>query len=201
MTAKNRDGDVLILRASPRNGHGADIADRLGSHVARVRQLMGEELTGGVLVEALSSYTVGACLGCGYCATNPGFCRYDADLRDNGRELLSLITGSAGVILVAPIWFYGIPAQAKALIDRSQTLWELKQNDHRPFPCKGQPFACVFTAARKNGERLFEAASLVTRCFAENLGFTWREPLCLRDIDNTAIPDTELGPWVKRVLE
>jgi multimeric flavodoxin WrbA len=62
------------------------------------------------------------CQGCGDC-NKTGECTVD-DAMD---KIYSLATQAHGIILAAPIYFNSLNAQTKALIDRFQCLWVLKE--------------------------------------------------------------------------
>jgi len=164
---------TILLSASPREGNGTFLARRLVSRALFPIQHI-----------CLSSYGVRPCIACGLCATQPGHCRFDGFPDDDGQKLLSLLYRAPAIIIMAPVYFYGPPAQLKALIDRSQVVWEARRR--ASAPPRRRPFAAVLTAARQQGERLFEASELILRCFASALGFSWMEPLCLRGLDAPA---------------
>ena len=64
---------------------------------------------------------VGGCKGCGGCEKT-GQCVVEDDMQ----ALYEPLEKSSRVVLAAPIYFYNVPAQAKAVIDRTQALWTRK---------------------------------------------------------------------------
>ena len=82
--------------------------------------------------------------------------------------------------LVSPIYFYPLPAQAKALVDRAQAFWHLSP-DRKPGG--GRRLGVVLLGARPRGDKLFSGALLTVRYMAEALGLTAAEPLLLYGLD------------------
>lgn len=128
-------------------------------------------------VTLLRKHTVRPCIGCGHCRQT-GACVYDA--LDQARALLDRIQAAPALIVVAPVYFYGPPAQFKALIDRSQAVWE-RQGCR--FAETRRPAYAVIAAARTGGERLFEASQLILRCFLDVMGFRLEDSLLMRGLD------------------
>ena len=165
---------LCLLHASPRkHGNGAAICAAIASHLAQ-RGFSAR------LVH-LEAEHIHPCTACGSCAENPGRCIYDALEGDLARQVLESIAQAPALLIVAPVWFYGPPAHLKALIDRSQLFWE--QNGG-PMQEPQRPAWNVLTAGRRKGERLFEAGSLILRCFERQMGFAPKEGLELRGLDS-----------------
>jgi multimeric flavodoxin WrbA len=66
----------------------------------------------------LNSLSIKPCQDCGGCAKT-GVCIYNDDMR----EISLAIREADRIILASPIFFFGLSAQAKAMIDRCQTFW------------------------------------------------------------------------------
>jgi len=64
---------------------------------------------------------IAPCDGCGYCVAN-GECVIDDSFTDVSEKLVHC----DGVIFAAPLYFMGVPARGKALIDRLQSFWTAK---------------------------------------------------------------------------
>lgn len=166
----------FLLSASPRKGNGDTIA-RLLCQWAREAAAPGLPQ-----LHFLRDVHVRPCTACGFCALHPGRCALDGVPADQAGTLLRAIRRAPRLILIAPIWFYGPPAQLKALVDRAQTFWEAGNARSTDTPARTAHL--IFTAARQNGPRLFEASGLILRCFARQLGFAVPgEPLTLRGLD------------------
>ena len=100
---------------------------------------------------------------------------------DAAARIFDRVDAASALILVMPVFFYGPPAQAKALIDRAQVYWAQEQARTTPRPSR--PGALLLIAGRTEGARLFEASELIGRCFLRALGFSPLPSLCLRGLD------------------
>lgn len=192
---------LLILTCSPRRGNGEAIAERLAWR-ALARGALGKLLY-------LRRYRVLPCEGCGYCAGSGagvpriegetieptrGACVFDS--RDKGRYVLQQLQQAPGLVLVAPVYFYGVPAQLKALIDRSQAIWEAQGG----LAETRRPAYVVLTAGRVEGQKLFEGSLLTLRCFFRVMGFELQDTLLLRGLEGpeSAAASVEVQETVTR---
>ena len=64
---------------------------------------------------------VGGCKGCDGCEKT-GRCVVEDDMQ----AVYEALERSDRIVMAAPIYFYNVPAQAKAVIDRTQALWSRK---------------------------------------------------------------------------
>lgn len=103
---------TLILNGSPRdNGTSAQLSFFVHS------------LTNGERLQ-ISDYKIKACTGCESCKKS-GFCV----LQDDDMILFyTAIQNTKKIIIISPIYFFGMPSHFKALIDRTQVFW------HHPLP-------------------------------------------------------------------
>lgn len=167
----------LLLSASPRRGNGDTIVRLLQQWARETPEATPPE------TRFLRDVSILPCTACGFCTTHPGRCALDNTPGDQASALLHAIRQTSRLILISPIWFYGPPAQLKALVDRAQTFWEAGSATAVSAP-PARTAHLIFTAARQNGPRLFEASGLILRCFARQLGFAVPgEPLTLRGLD------------------
>ncbi len=131
----------------------------------------------------LRDYRVAACVACGFCSKNPMCCSFDKQKNDEGSALLRRLFQAQALIVIAPVYFYGPPAQCKILIDRAQMIWEARTRGVLQTPSQHRPAYYACTAARTQGERLFEASGLILRSFLQHMAFTPQPPLLLRGLD------------------
>jgi len=170
----SRPGRVLGLFGSPRRGGNTDI-------------LLGEFLRGcehgGAGAERLylSKLKVSGCLGCGAC-TETGRCV----VQDEMQDVYDALDRCSRIVLACPVYFYNVPAQAKAVIDRTQALWSRR---HR---AKNAPEASVAAEARKGflisvgatrGKRLFEGVRLTARYFFDAMNAEYAGELFFEGVD------------------
>ena len=156
----------FLVSCSPRAGN-SDFA------VHELRQA----LPGPCLVRRLADAGVRPCVSCGYCDAHPGQCTLDGP-QDGTAEMFQTMCRASLSIIVSPVYFYHIPAQAKALVDRAQRFWACGEK-----PGRGRQLSAVLIGARPRGEKLFEGAERTLRYMALTLGMEWREPLCLYGLD------------------
>ncbi|HIJ79985.1 MAG: flavodoxin family protein [Desulfobulbaceae bacterium] len=164
---------VLALSGSPRKHGNTD--ELLRAVVAGMR-------TAGAEVEVirLCELKIAPCTGCGYCEKS-GECVVDDDMT----ALYQKIIDTDRLVLASPIYFYGLTAQAKAFVDRTQTLWSLR---HRatakgkwlPRPDRKGLLVCV---AASHGEKLFDGAILTAKYAFEAMGMAYAGDFLVRGVE------------------
>jgi multimeric flavodoxin WrbA len=102
--------------------------------------------------------------------------------KDGAKALFAAMTLAPVTFVVAPIYYYHIPAQAKAWVDRTQRFWALNGDT----PAKGKAMACILIAARERGEMLFNGAERSLRWMAKSLGMEWLEPLRIYGLEHAS---------------
>ena len=169
-------GSGLILSCSPRRGGNCDSAARL----------LAEELHQCGFhygVERLTDHKLRPCTACGYCDRHAGSCALDGE-GDEAGALLGRLSHASPLccsILVSPVYFYHLPAQLKALMDRSQRWWNAEETSR---PALGTALAPVLVAARPRGDKLFAGAMLSLKYMALTMGFELLPPLLLYGLDD-----------------
>lgn len=158
---------VLLVSCSPRRGGNSDYA------VSLMERCMGVPFRSLRLADA----GIRPCSSCGFCIRHPGKCVLDTP-GDGAGELFRAMGRANLVILVSPIYFYHIPAQAKAWVDRAQRFWSCGEK-----PGKGGIMTAVLLAARTRGEKLFEGAERTFRSMAQVMGMEWRDALPIYGVD------------------
>ena len=180
---------VLIASCSPRKSGNCDFAASL---IARTLPVSSN-------IVRVSDANIRPCNACGVCDSMPGRCTLDGPtvlpsspmastpVMDGARALFAAMSASPVTFIVAPIYYYHIPAQAQAWVDRTQRFWAL----HGESPSKGKAMACVLLGARTRGDKLFEGAEITFRWMAKTLGMEWLEPLELYGLEGpTALADS-----------
>ncbi len=103
-------------------------------------------------------------------------------IRDDMDEIYPKLLEADAVIIASPMFFYGLSAQAKALIDRCQALWARKYVLKQSLPNGGRKGAFIAVGATK-GKRLFEGAILTVKYFFEAIGVEYADELLVRGVD------------------
>lgn len=167
----------VAISCSPRPGGNSDRAATLFASYA--------ENAGGVAPEVLRlrRYDITPCLACYRC-------EHDADGRcflqeqDESAPLFEALMSAPYVYIAAPIFFYHVPAQFKAWIDRSQSFW-LRRNggDERMKSLPKRKAYVTLIAGRKAGDKMFEGSLLSIKYFLKTFNLEMQEPLTLRGLD------------------
>jgi len=154
----NKKPLLLAIYASPRRGGNSEIAlDRMLEGVA----------THQVDIEKIypSKLRITPCIECSKC-WETGRCVIDDDMKLVYPKLL----GADYIVFSSPIFFYGIPAWAKALIDRTQANWAEKYVLKNPDKTElTRPGFYILVAARKSA-KVFAGAALTIKYFFDAIG-------------------------------
>ena len=159
----------------------------------------------GIVCRSLRDFRVAPCVGCGCCtraaerAGSEGLCPWPAkngqeclqgkllgcplSAADDSGPLLSALAGAGALAIIAPIYFYHLPAQLKALIDRTQPFWALQQAGLSGCFAAARLCHVILIGARPKGDKLFEGSLLSLRYALGPLGLRLAEPLLLYGLD------------------
>ena len=171
---------VLGLQGSPR---------KKGNTRVLLSAFMGE-------VERLGGYTdiidatrknIKPCVECGTCEKK-GYCPLDDDMQ----TLYPLLRRADLVVLASPIFFYGVTAQLKALIDRSQALWSRKYVMGLEDPGRNWRKGLLLTVGATKGKNIFDGAVLTARYFFDAVGADFEGTLGFRQVEK--VGDIEAHP-------
>lgn len=147
---------ILALGLSPRQGGNSDIL--LDEFVRGAREA-GAEVT----VIFARDLDIQGCVECGGC-DETGECV----IQDDMDEVYPLLIEAGRVAVAGPVFFYGLPAQGKALVDRCQALWNRNQLDPDLKRPDGRGFFIGVGATK--GQNLFEGLTLTVKYFLDALG-------------------------------
>lgn len=98
--------------------------------------------------------------------------------RDAMDRLISEFDRADALVLAAPVYFYGFPAQVKAVIDRCQPLWHDPRWRRRPK----RPAFFLSTCARSRTAE-FEVIRREARAFLNTIGFRVHGELLVPGLD------------------
>lgn len=175
---------VLGLSGSPRRDSSTRILlDRVlaGAASAGARTLFVD----------LCRLRIKPCIACNSCYGNDR-----CMVRDDFQPLFDQLILAERIVLAAPIYFMGLPAQAKAFVDRCQCLWARKYVQKLPMPPtptglprKGYLIATAGSAVKD----VFLGASTTFRYFLDALDAEAGEALLYSRMDTlgpiTQMPD------------
>jgi len=164
---------ILGIYGSPRKGGNTDqLLDKA---------LEGAESAGAeILRVSARGLDMCGCIECGGC-DETGKCV----VKDDMQSVYPLLEEAKVIILASPIFFYGVTAQVKALIDRSQASWSKRMLEKTPQERKtydsGKGYLIAVGATR--GENLFEGAILTARYFFDALDMTYEGGIFFRSLE------------------
>lgn len=146
---------VIGIFGSPRPDGNSDIL---------LKQAIKGSEASGVCVDKviLRDLQIAPCNSCGGC-----FQKGDCVIGDDMQKIYSQLIDADGILVASPIYFMGVSAQLKALIDRCQAFWARKYILNLPLRENGRIAKGFFiaTAARRNEEGLFAGAVKTIKSF------------------------------------
>ena len=164
---------VLGLFGSPRRGGNTEILLE--------QTLKGAEKEGAKVERLyLSDFTITPCKECHGC-DDTGNCV----ILDDMEKIYPKLLEADVVILASPIFFYGVTAWAKALIDRSQALWARKYLRKDPSLGKeGKKRKGFFISlGATKGQKVFEGSILTVKYFFDVLNADYAGELLFRGVE------------------
>lgn len=165
---------VLGLQGSPRRkGNTACLLD-LFLDEARRRGARTE------IVEAAAE-PVTFCKGCGACEKK-GVCVSRDVMAD---KIFPLLRQADVIVTASPVYFYGISAQLKALVDRCQTLWSRRHRLRLTDPGAATRRGVLLSVGASQGQQLFDGIYLTVRYFYDAVAAADGGSLVYRGIENT----------------
>ena len=165
--------NVLVFLGSPRKGGNSEVLTEA--------MLKGVRAAGSTPeIIRLCELSLSPCISCGGC-NKTGKCVVEDDMT----PLYDKILATDLIILASPIFFYGITAQAKAFIDRTQALWNrksllMKKGEWQDNPDRRGFFISV---AATSGGRIFEGAVLTMKYGFDAMGTAYDGDLLVTGAD------------------
>ncbi|MFC1836321.1 flavodoxin family protein, partial [Thermodesulfobacteriota bacterium] len=164
---------ILGIYGSPRKGGNTDTlldealksAESCGAEVSTIR---------------VCDLNISGCIECGSC-DDTGECVVDDDMNQVYPRLLE----ADAIVLAAPMFFYSVPAQAKALIDRCQAMWckrmlEKTREKLRSYD-SGKGYFIAVGATK--GATLFDGTKLLAKYWYDALDMSFEDGLYLRSVE------------------
>ncbi|MGD8388196.1 MAG: flavodoxin family protein [Desulfobacteraceae bacterium] len=176
--------NVLGIYGSPRKGGNTD---QLLDRALEGARSAGAE-TSSVYARRLK---MSGCIECGGC-DKTGKCVVQDDMQD----VYPLMDQASVIILASPVFFYGLTAQVKAVVDRSQAMWSKRMLTKNPEERKtfdsGQGY--IIAAGATRGKNLFEGIQLEAKYFYDALDMTYEGGIFFRSLEKKSAvqenPDT-----------
>ena len=155
--------DVLVILGSPRK--------KGNSEILTLALLEGVRQAGGSPeIIRLGDLKISPCISCGGC-DKTGKCVVEDDMTPLYEKIITLDK----IIVSSPIFFYGITAQTKAFIDRTQALWNRKRLLQKKGEWVDNPERRGFfiSVAATRGARIFEGAILTMKYGYDAMGMQY----------------------------
>ena len=108
----------------------------------------------------------------------------NCSIKDDMQSIYDKLVEADHVILASPIFFYGITAQAKALVDRCQALWVRRYVLHMGEDDKRIRRGAFIAVGATRGEKLFDGAVLTVKYFFDAIGVKYAGDLLIRGVDD-----------------
>ena len=164
---------VLGILGSPRAS---------GNSNTVLEQALAGAASAGAQTEVLrvAELSISGCRACGYCEEADG-CQIPDAMQDVYPRLLTADV----IFLAAPVFFYGLPAQLKALIDRCQACFCKRRREKKHLPrraARGRGYLIGVAAQRRND--LFVGIECTARYFFQALDLTYAGSLLLRGLED-----------------
>ncbi len=164
---------VLALTGSPRKG---------GNTETLVAAIMRGAAKSGAQCETvrLADLNIGPCIGCGGCKKT-GRCV----ILDDMQGLYEKVDAANVVILASPIYFYGLSAQTKLFVDRTQALWSRKQIlvAAKQWRLSPEKRGYLVSVAATFGDKVFVGAQLCAQYAFDAMGFHYSGDFLVRGVD------------------
>ncbi len=164
---------VLGLFGSPRRGGNTELLLE--------EALKGAESEGAEVDRVyLPDYTITPCKECHGC-DQTGNCV----ILDDMQKIYPKLLEADVIILASPIFFYGVTAWAKALIDRSQALWARKYLLKDPSLGKEgkKRKGFLISVGATKGQKVFEGAILTSKYFFDVLNAEYVGELLFKGVE------------------
>lgn len=163
---------TLIVLGSPRkNGNSETLAQSVASGILQVPDTSVEFIR-------LNDLRISPCQGCGGC-NKTSICVIEDDMT----ALYEKVDLCDHLILVSPIYFYGLSAQCKAFVDRFQARWARKYLLGIRFRTDEQRQGTLLATAATEGKKVFDGALLTSQIFFDALDLECGESLLVRGVD------------------
>jgi len=122
---------------------------------------------------------INPCQGCGNCEKK-AFCIID----DEMQQVFPLLRKADVVVLASPVFFYGVTAQLKCLVDRSQVLWSRKYIHNLEDPGRKWRQGLFLSVGATKGKDLFDGISLTAKYFFDAVGAKFEGSLTYKKIED-----------------
>jgi multimeric flavodoxin WrbA len=153
-----------------------------GSTAYLLKQFMAETAGKGIRTRTIdvARKTIHPCKACRYCEKK-GRCIIDDD--DMAAEIYPILREADLIVMASPVFFYGVPSQLKALIDRTQAFWSRKYRLNLSDPIKEKRKGFLLSLGGSRGKQLFDGIILTAKYFFDAVDADFFGSLTYRNIE------------------
>ncbi len=162
---------MLVVLGSPRkNGNSETLARKVAEGV--------EEGAGTVEYIRLNELNIRPCQGCGGCEKT-GNCV----LKDDLTPLFKEVDEADRLMLVSPVYFYGLSGQCKIFGDRFQSRWARRYLLKERFRAGEGRKGYLLSTAATTGPKIFDCSVLTTRYIYDAMDVEYGGELLVKGVD------------------
>lgn len=161
---------LLVLLGSPRKGaNGETLARKVAEAV--------EQDGGTVEYVRLNNLQLRPCQGCGGC-DKTGKCVIDDDMT----PIFQAVDEADRILMVSPVYFYGLSAQCKIMGDRFQSRWARKYLLKERFR-QGERKGYLISTAATKGAKIFDCSVLTAKYIYDAMDVDYAGELLVKGVD------------------
>ena len=164
---------ILGLQGSPRKGGNTD------TFLSAFMEKAGQAGAATKIIPTANAGVV-PCIGCGHCEKY-GVCAIADDTM--ATTIYGLLRQADLVVAATPVYFYGMSAQLKILVDRCQTLWSRKYVCKLEDPLASSRKGLLFSVAASHGRQVFDGVHLTGRYFFDAIDAQLEQSITYRGIE------------------
>ena len=169
---------VLALMASPRKT----------GYTAKLLGTLLREFPKGTAIEIVNLYELNPipCNACGYCKAVNGCSKKDLE------DFFKQFEEADVIVFATPVYFMGVPAPFKALIDRFQRYYEARFRRNIKTPIEKKRKAVLIATAGGDGEIGFEVIKHQLLQAATVLNIDFKGAMLARNTDKCGVDKTDI---------
>ncbi len=177
--------EICILACSPRAHGNSDTVAHTFAQAVQDECCVLKYATPNIKILYLREYAIIPCIGCNACFTLKK-CIFAE--KDDVDYLYSCMMNATHIFLASPIFFYHLPAIAKAFMDRAQQFYvHRSENSVNSLNYVAKPssqqVSVALVAARKQGENLFKGTLWSLHYFFDVFRIEIANPLLFKGFD------------------
>ncbi len=175
---------TLVLFGSPRpNGHTKQMLDVLLENLDKDNKEHSENK----IIDAYKYYhsdsPIAPCVDCRYCWKN-NRCSID----DSMSDVYSYLEQCDNIVIATPIYFYGIPAPLKIIIDRCQVYWASMVRGDKPKHYNKKA-TILMSGGAKPFESQFDCANTILKRVLDDINAKLIDTITFPNTDNDCLKD------------